>query len=192
MRVNIIEEIRKLVEDACKKESNYFGYGAWSHHISKVVKYSKLLARKLNADEEICEIAALLHDYASVVNKDWYPEHHIYSAKLAEEILLKYNYPKEKLEVVKHCILSHRASKNIPQETLEAKIVASADSMAHFDNVNSLLYLAFVIHKKNIEDGTKWVLNKLERSYKKMIPEARKIIKEKYEAIKLVLSTEKY
>ena len=118
------------------------------------MKYAKILSKKLDADEEICEIAALLHDYASIVNKDWYPEHHIHSARLAEEILSKYNYPKEKIEAVKHCIMSHRASKNIPQETIEAKIIASADSMAHFDNVRSLLYLAFAVHKMDIEQET--------------------------------------
>jgi len=184
----MIEEIKKLVEEACKKDTNYFGYSAWSHHISPVVKYAKLLAKKLDADEEICEIAALLHDYASVVNKDWYPEHHVHSARLAEEILLKHNYPKEKIEAVKHCIMSHRASKNIPQETMEAKIVASADSMAHFDNVHSLLYLAFTVHKMDIEQGTKWVLDKLARSWNKLIPDAKEIIKEKYDAIKLALT----
>jgi len=183
----IIKEIENLVKEACKKDTNYFGYGAWSHHISSVVKYAKVLAKKLNADEEICEIAALLHDYASVVNKDWYPEHHVHGARLAEEILSEYNYPK-KIEAVKHCILAHRASKNITPETLEARIVASADSMAHFDNVHSLLYLAFVRHKMSIDEGTKWVLDKLERSWNKLIPEAKEIVKEKYDAIKLVLT----
>jgi uncharacterized protein len=184
----IIEEIRKLVEEACKKESNPFGYGAWSHHIVSVVKYAKILAKKLNVDEEIVEIAALLHDYAGIVNKDWYPEHHIYSANLAEEILKNYNYPKERIEKIKHCILTHRATKNIQKETLEAEIIASADSMAHFDNVNSLLYLSYVKHKMDINEGTKWVLDKLERSWNKLIPAAKEILKDRYNAIKTSLS----
>ncbi len=189
MSKDLIENIRRVVEEACKKETNYFGYGAWSHHIVSVVKYAKILAKKLGADEEVCEIAALLHDYASVLNKNWYPEHHIHSARLAEEILSKYNYPKEKIEAVKHCILSHRGSKEFARKTLEAKVLASADSMAHFDNVHSLLYLAFVRHKMAIDEGTQWVLSKLEQSWRKLMPEAREMIKEKYEAIKLSLSS---
>jgi len=51
------------------------------------VKWAKTLARKLNADEEIVEIAALLHDYASIVNINNYSDHHIRGAELAEEIL---------------------------------------------------------------------------------------------------------
>jgi len=188
MEENIITQIQKIVEDECKKETNYFGYGAWSHHIISVVKYAKLLAKKLNADEEIVEIAALLHDYASVSNKDWYPEHHKHRARLAEEILKKFNYPEDKIEKIKHCILSHRASQNIKRETVEAEILFDADHMSHFDNIGSLLYLAFLKHKLDIDEGTKWVLDKLGRSWENLSSESKEIIKPKYEASKLILS----
>lgn len=45
-----------------------------------VVKYSKVLAKTLGANEELVEIAALLHDYASVKDKNMYAKHHIYGA----------------------------------------------------------------------------------------------------------------
>ena len=113
MQKRIIRDISNLVEETCKKKSNYYGYRAWSHHILSVVKYSKILARRLHAEEEVVEIAALLHDYASVKNKKLHPKHHIYSARFAEKILAKHNYSKDKIEKVKHGILSHRGSKNI-------------------------------------------------------------------------------
>lgn len=180
----MIKEIEKLVEDVCKKENNYYGYRTWTHHISSVLKFARILAEKLDVDKEIVEIAALLHDYASVLNKEFYQEHHIHGARLAEEILQKYNYPQEKIEIIKHCIISHRASKNIPRETKEAEIIADADSLAHFDNVNSLFHLAFVIHKMDCDEGTKWVLDKLERSWYRLSDSTRDIIKDKYDAIK--------
>ena len=185
---NIIKNIGKIVENACKKDTNAYGNGSYSHHILTVVKYSKMLARKLKADMEIVEIAALLHDYASVVNKKWKENHHIYGSRLAEEVLKKYNYPKDKIEQVKHCIVSHRASKKIPRETIEAKIVASADAMAHFDKFNSLLYFAFTKGGMGIDEGTKWVLGKLERDWKKLMPEAKEMVRGKYEGIKIALS----
>lgn len=186
--MTITKKVEQLVKKTCLKATNAYGHGSWSHHISEVVKYSKMLAKKLNADEEIVEIAALLHDYGSVINKDWMPEHHIHSTRLAEEILRKYNYPEDKIKKVKHCIIAHRASKNIPRETIEAKIVASADALAHFDKVNSLLYFVFVKQKMGINEGTKWVSDKLDRSWKKLMPEAKDMIKEKYKAMKLILS----
>lgn len=184
----MLTKISKLVEDACKKETNVAGYGAWTHHICSVVEYSKILAEKLSADMEIVKIAALLHDYSDILDKNlYYEEHHIHSAKFAEEILSSYNYPQDRIEQVRHCIMAHRASKNIPRETLEAEIVANADAMAHFDNVNSLLYLSFVRYKMDTDEGTNWVLKKLERSWGKLtLPEAKEIIVGKYEAIKIV------
>jgi hypothetical protein len=38
-----------------------------------------------------------------------------------------------------------------------------------------------------IEEGKDWVRNKLERSWKKLIPEAKEIVLPKYEAVKLLL-----
>uniref|UniRef100_A0A7C4M2P3 HD domain-containing protein n=1 Tax=candidate division CPR3 bacterium TaxID=2268181 RepID=A0A7C4M2P3_UNCC3 len=179
-----LEQIRKIVKEASEKSDNYFGATAYSYHIVPVVKYSLLLAERLKADKEIIELSALLHDYSSLVSKDFYEEHHIHSSRLAEEILKKFNYPKETIEKVKYCIFTHRASKEIKRESLEAKIVASANAMSHFSDVNSLFYLAFIIHKLDIEKGTKFVLTKLENSWKKVMPEGRAIIKEKYDAIK--------
>lgn len=185
----MLEEIRKLVKESCQKKTNIFGYGAWSHHITSVVKYAKLLAKKLKADKEILEIAALLHDYAGIKKKGWYPKHHIHSARLAEEILKKYNYPIARIEKVKQCILTHRASKNITRKSIEAEILAAADYMAHFDNVHSLLYLAFVQHRMKIDRGKRWVLAKLKRDWDRLkLPEAKEIIRDKYEAIRKALS----
>lgn len=184
----MIEEIKKIVEEACKKETNPFGYRAWPYHILPTVKYAKMLAKKLGADIEVVEIASLLHDYAGIVSKDMYPEHHAHGARLAEEILEKFKYPKSKIEKVKHCIYAHRASRKIPRESKEAEIVAIADSMAHFDNVPSLLYLAYVQYKMDTDKGKKWVLDKLERSWQKLTPEAKEIIKDKYEAVKKTLN----
>lgn len=184
----IVEEIKKLVRKTCFAKTNFFGPNAWCH-ISSVVKYSKLLAKRLGADREIVELAAWLHDYASILKKEWYLDHHIHGTRLAENVLKKFNYPKNKVEKVKHCIFAHRASKKIPRKTLEAKILASADAMAHFDRVDTLLYLTFVTYKMDLDQGERWVLDKLARSWKKLLPEGKAIIKEKYQAIKLVFNS---
>lgn len=185
---NFVKDISTLVEDTCRSENNICGYGAWTYHIKSVIKYSKLLAEKLNADIEICELSAILHDYASV--KDYnnlYKEHHIHSAQLAEEILTQLGYPNEKIQRIKHCIIAHRGSKDIPRETIEAEVIATADAMAHFDNVHSLLQLAYVTHKLDTGEGAQWVLNKLGRSWNKLMPEAKKMVKDKYNAAKVLL-----
>jgi len=181
----IVKKVEELVYHACKQKTNFYGRNIWEH-IKLVVKYSKTLAQKLGADEEICELSAWLHDYAAILNKDWIEDHHLHGSKLAGKVLQEFGYPKDKIKKVKHCIFTHRASKKIPRHSLEAKIVASADAMAHFDLVYGLFYLVYRKKKLGLETGRKWILAKLERSFKKLIPEAKELIKPKYQAIRLL------
>ena len=187
----MIQEIANIVEDACKKETNYFGYGIWKYHIVNVVKYAKLMAKKLNADFEIVEIASLLHDYASIINYDFYEDHHIHSANEAEKLLKQFDYPQEKIELVRNCIISHRGTKTKSKESKEAIYVADADGMSHFDSIGSMFYLAFFSHKMNIDEANNWLLQKLERSYRKLSPEAKEIIADRYHACMLILDSQK-
>ena len=183
--IGLVDKIRDLVEETCNAETNEY-IGGWPHTVS-VVKYGKSLAEKLGADVEIVEIAAYLHDYASIKDASFTPEHHIHGAAEAEKILSSLDYPAERIEKVKHCIYAHRGSQKILRETLEAECVANADAMAHFDAVPNLLHLAFVKWGMGIEEGTEWVKAKLERSWNKLTPEAKDIVKDDYAAIKKVL-----
>ena len=162
--------IRSIVEEACKKETNRYGYGIWSHHVVLVVKYGKLLAQKLEADPEIVEIAALLHDYASIKAESLTSEHHLHSAQEADKILRSLSYPEDTITAVKQCIVSHRGSIDID-----------------IDQIPSLFYLVFVQHQMDIDEGTAWIKAKLERSWNKLCPEGKEMIKEKYEAAKKIV-----
>ncbi len=183
--MNVAEEVKKYVRKECKKDTNFFGISAYNHHFVSTVKYAKILAKKTGADEEIVEIAAWLHDIASILGN--YENHHITGAEHAEKILKKYNYPKEKIKKIKHCIKAHRGSKDIPRETVEAECIADADAMSHFDNISSLFYLALVARKLDTNQAKKFIKEKLERSWKKITPRAKAIIKPKYEAAMVLL-----
>lgn len=178
----ITKEISSLVEAACKRKSNYFGYGIWSHHIVHVVTFSKQLARKMDVDVETVELAALLHDYASIKDYKYYEDHHIHGARMAKEVLKKHNYPQEKVNVIADAILNHRGTKPGKRCTKTARILADADAMAHFVSIPSLYFLAFNSHKMGIDEATLWLKGKLERSWKKLSPRAKKMVREKYSA----------
>lgn len=179
--------IRSIVEEACKKETNKYGYGIWSHHILLVVKYGKLLAKKLEADPEIVEIAALLHDYGGIKDESFTAEHHLHSAQEADKILRSLGYPEDKITAINQCIVSHRGSINLEKQTAEAACLASADAIAHIDQIPSLFYLVFVQHRMEIDEGTAWVRAKLERSWNKLCPEGKEMIQDKYEAAKRIV-----
>jgi putative nucleotidyltransferase with HDIG domain len=183
----MIEEIERIVEDACKSDSNAFGYGIWSHHIVYVVKYAKQLAEKLGSDSEIVEIAALLHDYAGIKDRTMSEEHHIHGAVEAERILIEFNYPKDRIQRVKDCIITHRGSVPMKRLTQEAECIASADAMTHVFQVPSLLHLAYVNYGMGIDEGKEWVLKKIERSMNKLCPEAKEMVHEHYLKVKEVL-----
>lgn len=179
----MIEKVKQLV----KGESEY--YYKW--HISLVSDHALRLADiYTEADKEVVELAALLHDIARIryENKD----HEIKALPEIEKILTDLSCPIEKIDAVKHCALTHRGKKENQPETIEAKIIANADAMAHFDSA-----LRF-FHKegsrgKDYEDTLEFVSNKLQRDWdnKLTLPEAREMVKDKYDAIKLLLGSAK-
>lgn len=179
--------LAKVVEKACRAESNIFGYGIWTHHILLVVEYGKQLAAILDADTDIVEIAALLHDYASIKDQEMYEDHHLHGPREAESLLLERGYSHATILAVKECIASHRANIGAKQRTKEEICLASADATAHIAQLPSLLYLAYVQHQMTIDEGSRWVRDKLQRSWNKLCPEAREIMREQYESALNVL-----
>ncbi len=186
--MNIISLIAMEVEGACRSRNNRFGYGVWSHHIISVAEYAKIMALELGADVEVVQLAALLHDYAGIKDYSDYGNHHIKGAYEAEKLLLMYGYPKDKVELVKECIMSHRGSLNLEKASIEAVCVSDADALAHIDNVPSLLYLAYNQKGMSIDEGMEWVNSKIQRSYSKLSRYGRQLIADRYEATQRMLS----
>jgi uncharacterized protein len=161
------------------------------YHIRFVVNSALKLAEIYKADKEIVELACWLHDIARAKGLEAGQDnnHHIEGAKKTEDILKKLKYPKEKIDKVINCILAHRGSKeDYTPKTIEEKIVANADAMAHFDSFLNL-FLEFV-NPNNFEEGVELIKAKLERDWNKKLtlPEARELVKYKYDAIKLLLN----
>lgn len=186
MRDDIVNYLKTEIKNRAESENNKFGIGVL-YHIEAVVRNAEILAIKYNADKEICIIAAWLHDIASITDYKLYDEHHIHGAKIASEILKKFKYDDNKIELVKECILNHRGSINNKRLSKEEQIIADADAISHFDSVPSLLYLAYKEKNMNIEDGRNFVKSKLERSFRKLSDESKTFYKEKFEKVMQIL-----
>ena len=128
----IIEKIKEIVKRECSEED-------WKFHILIVVKYAKLLAKKLGVDEKLAELGALLHDIGRI--RIGGKDHEITGAKEAEKILKELNCPEEIIEEIKHCVEAHGGK--IKPRTKIAEIIANADAMAHFDAIPTLFLAAF-------------------------------------------------
>lgn len=183
----IVPKIRQLVKTAALSPQNKSGYGAWEHHIKVVVKYAKKLAIVYHADAEIVELAALLHDYASLLDANNDENHEIIGAQLAFDLLNRYGYPAARIHFVQQCILHHRASRPQLKSSVEELCVAHADAIAHICQVGSLFYLCFTKHHLNIRDSEIWISAKIDRSWHKLSPVAQKMIRSQYLAAQMVL-----
>ena len=183
----IRNRIEHIVEQACAADTNIFGYDIWTHHILQVVQNGKQLAPRFNADPEIVEFAALLHDYASIKDEALYADHHIHGPIEAEKLLKRFGYPEEKTETVKDAIATHRASVTIEHRSAEGECLANADAMSHIEQAPSLLYLAYVHHGMDINEGRLWVKAKLQRSWQKLREDVQDIVRDRYEAALKIL-----
>ncbi len=178
----IKNRIEEIVEQACAADTNIFGYDIWTHHILPVIQNAKRLAPRFDADPEIVEFAALLHDYASIKDKALYEDHHVHGPIEAEKLLKRFGYPGEKTEAVKDAIATHRASVRVEYRSAEGACLANADAMSHIEHVPSLLYLAYIHHGMGIDEGKTWVKAKLQRSWQKLRKDVQDIVRGDYKA----------
>lgn len=184
--MDVVLEIKKFVEDECKKPSSKYGYEPFSFHFVHVVKYAETLADELGGDKEVISIAAWLHDIGSIMRGR--EDHHITGAEIAEEKLKELDYPKEKIELVKKCILNHRGSLQNSRESIEEQIVAEADVMSNFENIAGIFKAAFVYEKLDQGEAKDSVRRKLEGKWSQLhFEESKRIIKLKFEAAMVLL-----
>ena len=102
-------------------------------HVMRVYNLCLEIAKyEQNVDLEVLKVAALLHDIARIkedFDNTRKIDHGVEGAKMAENILARFNFSKEKIEKVKECIISHRFRGNKEPETIEAKILFDADKL---------------------------------------------------------------
>lgn len=184
--MDFVEEIRKFVEEECRKPTSCYGYEPYEFHFLPTVEYAKQLAERLNADIEICVLSAWLHDIGSIIKGR--ENHHITGAEIAGKKLKELGYNKEKIERVKHCILVHRGSQKANPGTVEAQILIDADSMSNFDNLPGIFKAAFIYENQNQGMAKRTTREKLVNKFNQLnLKESKEIIKPKYDAMLVLL-----
>ena len=82
----------------------------------------------------------------------------------------------------------NRGSVSNEKRSVEAECLINADAKTHLEQIASLFYLVFVEKEMGIDEGSKWVMEKLKRSWNKLSPQLQDKMKEKYEAAIRLLS----
>jgi uncharacterized protein len=125
---------RDLFEKIKEEAKTYFKNAKGSHdwsHVERVYNLALRIGKKEKADLEVIKLAAILHDIGRKIEDETNGkiDHAEIGAKMAKEILEKYNVEKEKIEKVVYCIQTHRFRKNKIPETKEAKVLFDADKL---------------------------------------------------------------
>ncbi len=184
---DITEKIKQELLLRCEKSREKNGYDFWNEHIKYVVENAVKLANEYNADVEIVELGALLHDIAVPSEYGEREQHHLYGAEIAEQLLRELDYPEDRIERVKACVLNHRGSKDRPRNTIEEECVADADVISHFDCIPMLFSLAYKERGLSVSDGAEFIKKKLERDYNKLSSRTKVLLKDRYDNIMKVL-----
>jgi uncharacterized protein len=150
-----------------KAAMKYFLHAKGSHdwdHTLRVYNLCLHIGKKENADLEIVQYAAVLHDIGrSYQDRSNGKECHAKKgALLARDLLEKHKMDPGKIEAIVHCIEAHRFRGRITPRSIEAKVLFDADKLDSIGAVGvgrAFLFAGEVgakLHNKDIDmDKTK-------------------------------------
>lgn len=121
--MDLIEQTREYVSEVLAEEPSTHDM----FHIERVEDVCMRIREKEGGDEKVLRLAALLHDVGIVKEHQEGGDHAQYSAEIAQEFLTVAGADKDLIEHVTACIRSHRFSRRLEAQTLEAKILQDAD-----------------------------------------------------------------
>ncbi len=172
----MLEEAREIARKECDDWN-------WKYHILPVARNARLLAKKLNANEELVETAALLHDMGRIRFGE--ADHAATGVTEAAKILEGMGCPPETIAEISACIETHHGAPAVPK-TLSAKILANAHAMAPFDVMPAMLY-SMIMQEHDFEKAVALTHSRIESEWEKItLFEAREMANAKYEAAKLM------
>lgn len=180
MSLQTVKQIKAQIKDECYKLEHI---PSWFYdvHLLAVEKYTNFLLKKLpKANKEVVLLGVWLHDTQRI--RGIKGDHQKIGAEEAGKTMLEYGYSEDVIKKVQNIILSHSCNSLMPS-TLEGKILATADAMAHYAN-DFYLNIA-VTGKRNLQEYKISALAKLNKDYDEKIffPFAKKEIKAKHEVL---------
>jgi uncharacterized protein len=185
----LVNKISDYVYNECNKSINVFGPSFFQQHILVVAEYGKKLAQLLNADIEVIELSAYLHDISAIYDIGTIQNHNTLSAAITKKILDQYSYPANLIQKVGQCILSHSSPVQIGNGSVEEICLSNADAISQITNPIYWLYFAFSIRKYSFEEGREWLYKIVENNWNRLIKPAKELVEVKYNETKSFLKS---
>lgn len=186
--------IKKTKEDALKatgteedrrRKCAFFDL---TEHLKGVEKWARwMLQRYPQANETVVLTAVFWHDVGQYTGKN--KDHAVNSAAVVKKYLENEELSAEEKENIVHCVRAHR-NNDVKPETVEAKIMAWADSASHFTSNIYLLMTEVDLSNQDKADDYQ-ALGKIERDWRDLglFPEERKEFEEIYKNWKNLLQS---
>lgn len=192
--MNKIEQVRDKVRELyTNKDPNRAEWADWlyDNHVLVVAKSAQELAKKYGANEELSEVAALLHDIADVKMERANPNHEQSSLELARQIMQDAGYTDDEISLtVDDAIRYHSCYGDERPSSKEGLVLATADSLAHLQT-DFYVYTTWAFGKnRSLADIKKWTLTKIERDLNSKISfdDEREAARADYDMIKALFS----
>jgi putative nucleotidyltransferase with HDIG domain len=192
--MNKLEEVQAKVHGLyASKDPNRDEWTDWvyDNHVLIVARYARELAKKYGANEELSEVAALLHDVADVKMARVNPNHEEVSLEIARQVMTEAGFTADEISlVVDDAIRYHSCHEGKKPKSTEGLVLATADSLAHL-KTDFYVHAAWSFGKtRSLEVLKDWAVKKLERDlYVKIsFEDERRDATPDYEAIKRLFS----
>ncbi len=185
-----IEELKQKVDKLYgKKDTGRADWADWlyQNHIFLVADNAKQLAKRFGGNSDIVVSASMLHDIADAIMSRENPLHEEKSKEIARNLLSECKFSEDEIDIIVNDAIEFHGCKNglIPK-TLEGKVMATADAMAHLKS-NFYDYALDTLKKTDtVDDINNWALPKIERDYRDKIffEDVRLELKSDYERVK--------
>lgn len=187
----LTEEVNALYK---AKHSNRANWADWlfENHIFVVAQKAGDLADRFGAQKELCMAAALLHDIADTKMLRENEKHDEECATIAQQLLQQADFTLEEINIIiDDAIAMHGCKRGQVPQTLEGKVMASADALAHLQTDFYIHAVkAFQSEGKPIQEIRNWVLSKIERDYrdKMFFDEIRSEVTTRYKKLKAYIN----
>ena len=177
-------------------EGNEPGRDPWTtwfrdNHVFVVADYATELAKKHGADAGLARAAALLHDIADVRMKRVAEGHEEASLHMARQLMQESGFAEDEIKlVVDDAIRYHSCHGDEHPESVEGKILSTADSLAHLKTDFYVFAVWAFGRRMELEDIKQWALKKIERDLNNKIffDDVREDARSDYQRIKELFS----
>jgi putative nucleotidyltransferase with HDIG domain len=162
------------------------------NHVFLVANNATDLALRYGANEELARTGALLHDIADTKMSRFSPEHEETSLTMARALMQQAGFHKDEIHLtVDDAIRYHSCHDGHVPESIEGKVLATADSKAHLLS-DFYLFATWAMGKegKTLEEVKRYVLKKIERDFhdKIQFDEVKEECRVAYDGLRILFS----